>query len=372
MSDASALEGVTVLDLTRLLPGAVATMWLANFGAKVIKIEQPGVGDYARTLLADGLNPVFGTTNRGKKSVAIDLKDPRGKEALMKLVATSDVVIESFRPGVMDRLELGYPCLAERNPRVIHIALSGYGQTGLHAQLAGHDVNYLAMGGVLDLIGENDGPPVIPGVQIADLAGGSMQSVIGVLLALQARERTGRGQSVDVSMTDGVTALLAIPLAALASGATAQRRGNEILSGRFACYNVYPARDGRWLAVGALERKFWVNLCRELQLDSLVDDQLAPEPRQAEVKAAISAAFRARDAAEWFALLGNKDCCVTPVRTAEEVAANSSPVIPRMSETPGLIGSPAPGLGEHTDEVLLGAGIGTEELRDLRREGVIQ
>src|SRR5258706_9117814 len=187
----TALDGITVLDLTRLLPGAVATQWLADFGAEVIKIEQPGIGDYARrNFVGAGDNPIFAATNRGKKSIELDLKNPRGKEAFLKLVGRADVVIEGFRPDVMDRLGLGWEVLREKNPKVIYVALTGYGRDGKYAALAGHDINYMALSGVLDLMGPKDGPPALAGTQIADLAGGAMQALIGILFSLEARHRT--------------------------------------------------------------------------------------------------------------------------------------------------------------------------------------
>jgi crotonobetainyl-CoA:carnitine CoA-transferase CaiB-like acyl-CoA transferase len=274
------LSGIVVLDLTRLLPGAVATQQLVDWGAEVIKIEQPGTGDYARTM-----NPaVFARTNSGKKSVAIDLKDPKGREALLALARQADVLIEGFRPGVMTRLGLSFEELHVVNKRLIYVSLTGYGQEGPFAQLAGHDVNYMALGGVLSL-----NLPLIPGVQIADLVGGSMQSVMGILLALVARQQTGEGRHVDVSMYAGVTSLLTIPLAAWHANGREPVAGQEILSGRYACYNLYQAADGRWLAVGALEPKFWAELCRQLGCPELITRQF--EEPQNEVKSRIGAIF---------------------------------------------------------------------------------
>ena len=267
-----ALDGITVLDLTRLLPGAVATQWLADFGAEVIKIEQPGIGDGARyTFASEGKteNPIFALTNRGKKSVEIDLKNPAGKVAFLKLASTADVVIEGFRPDVMDRLSVGWDVLHAQNPRLIYAALTGYGREGKFSALAGHDINYLALSGVLDLIGPKDGPPALAGIQIADLAGGSMLAVIGILLALEARHRTGRGQRVDVSMFDGSAALMPVPVSSMQGTGQPPERGNDLLSGRYACYQVYAAAGGSHVAVGALERKFWQNLCREARLRGL-------------------------------------------------------------------------------------------------------
>ena len=251
----SVLEGIVVLDLTRLLPGAVATQQLAGWGAEVIKIEEPRAGDYARQM-----NPaVFARTNCGKKSVSIDLKHPSGRASFLSLARDADVLMEGNRPGVMARLGLAYEDVREVNPRLIYVSLTGYGQQGPYAQLAGHDVNYMALGGVLGL-----NLPVIPGVQIADLVGGSMQAVTGILLALLARNQTGQGRYVDVSMYAGVISLLTIPLAAWRATGREPMPGNEILSGRYACYNLYQAADARWLAVGALEPKFWAELCRRL------------------------------------------------------------------------------------------------------------
>jgi crotonobetainyl-CoA:carnitine CoA-transferase CaiB-like acyl-CoA transferase len=346
-----ALEGIRVLDLTRLLPGAVATQWLVDFGAEVIKIEQPGVGDYARA----SHTGVFDTTNRGKKSVEIDLKDPAGKAAFLKLAATADVVIEGFRPDVMNRLGIGSGALCETNPKLIYVALTGYGPEGRFAALAGHDINYLALSGVLDLMGAKEGPPVLAGIQIADLAGGSMQAVIGILLALQARGRTGRGQRVDISMFAGSAALLTVPLASMQSGGEPPERGNQLLSGRFACYQVYPAAEGSYVAVGALEPKFWINLCRELSREDLIADQFAPEPRQSEIKAALTGEFAKATAEEWFTRIGAKDCCVTPVRNLKEaIQDHPTTPIPPLSDTPGRRdpGSRAPRLGEHNQEFL--------------------
>jgi len=341
-----ALEGLVVLDLTRLLPGAVATQWLANFGAEIIKIEVPGTGDYARQLGPS----TFAETNRRKKSITLDLKSESDKARLLDLVPKADVIIEGNRPGVMERLGLGYETLRALNPRIIFVSLTGYGSEGPFADFAGHDINYLSLAGVLDQIGIAGGAPVIPGIQIADLAGGSMQSVIGILLALAARERTGRGQRVNVSMTDGSGALMAVVKGMHDTTGAVPRRGDEMLCGSYACYNVYRAGDGRYVSVGALEAKFWQNLCNGFQRPDLIADQFAPDPRRTELKAELARIFETRGAEEWFTLLGEKDCCLTPVRTIAE--ASTAAVIPRLSETPGESGGYAPELGAHNDEIL--------------------
>ena len=277
----------------------------------------------------------------------------------------------------MERLGLGYEELRQRNTRLIYVTLTGYGPDGPYAKFAGHDVNYMALAGILDLIGPKNGPPVIPDVQIADIVG-SMQTVVGVLLALQARVATGRGQRVDISMLDGSAALLALPLAFHASTGRLPERGNELLSGRFACYHLYQGRDARWLRVGALEHKFWANLCRELGCVEFISEQFEPDPRQSEIKTALAAIFRTLSAEEWFEKLASKDCCVAPVRNLEQAIADPHfqayrlGLIPRLSDTPRFIDRSEPGLGEHTIEILERSGFDRRIQEALRLEGVIK
>ena len=346
----SALSGTLVLDLTRLLPGGVATQQLVDWGAEVIKIEQPGEGDYARRLAP----AVFDRTNRGKKSIGLDLKNPRGREILLSLARRADVLVEGNRPGVMARLGLGYEDLRAVNDRLIYASLTGYGQTGPYAQMAGHDLNYISLGGIMGL-----NLPVIPGVQIADLVGGSMQTVMGILLALVERERSGKGRHVDVSMHAGVTALLTVPLAMWHEHGEEPIPGSLRLNGHYACYNVYECSDGRWISVGALEAKFWAELCRRLGREDLVARQY--EEPQHSLKAAVAAIFRTRPAFDWFNELRDSDCCVTPVLKISEVAR----------ELPDRAGPPPPRLGEHTCEVLGANGMAAVEISELLREGVI-
>jgi alpha-methylacyl-CoA racemase len=343
----TALDGIRVLDLTRLLPGAVATQWLADFGAEVTKIEQPGVGDYARYGFNEpGPNPIFEPTNRGKKSLELDLKDAADKQAFLKLASEADVVIEGFRPDVMDRLGLGYATLHAANPRLIYVALTGYGAEGKYAALAGHDINYLALSGVLDLIGPADGPPSLAGIQIADLAGGSMQAVIGILLALEARHCTGRGQRVDISMFAGSAAMMPVPLSSFEATGRPPARGADLLNGGFACYHVYPAAEASYVAVGALEPKFWANLCCELACEELIPEQYAAD--QSQIKSKLAEKFQQATAEEWFTRLGAKDCCVTPVRNLKDAIQDyPAEPIPLLSETPGRSQGRAPALGQH-------------------------
>ena len=346
------LNGIRVLDLTRLLPGAVATQQLLEWGAEVIKIEQPGLGDYGRTMNS----AVFARTNGGKKSVSVDLKHPRGREVMLTLVTDADILVEGFRPGVMARLGLSYSDLCARNERLIYVSVTGYGQSGPYAGLAGHDVNYIALGGLLSM-----NLPIIPGVQIADLVGGSLQAVIETLLALEARRQTGKGQHVDVSMYAGVKSLLTVPLALYFETGREARAGGEPLSGAYACYNIYSTKDGRWLAVGALEPKFWIELCRQLHCEEFIPLQFASDEIQAVMKSRLSEILLRETAAAWVEKLRDFDCCVTLVRSIGEVA----------EELPRREGPSAPKLGEHTREVLLRCGISDADLGDLERQRVI-
>ena len=370
------LDGLIVLDMTRLLPGAIATLCLADFGAEVIKIEQPGGGDPARHM--DGSGWLFSITNIGKKSVAIDLKAKRGTELFTYLVEKADILVESFRPGVMARLGLSYDVLSHCNKGLIYAAISGYGQCGPYSGIAGHDINYIALSGLLQRMGSHDNEsPIIPPIQIADVVGGSYQAIVGILLALEARHRTGLGQMIDVSMSDGLSSLLAVALSAFqeAKNPTA----SELLSGAYACYSIYPARNNRWIAVGALESKFWTNLCRELGCEQLIHGQFAPVDKQREMKSELSGIFATREAEEWFSLLRHKDCCVTPVRTFDEAFDSELfrekhvGIKPLLSHTPALNGwRSAPRLGEHSTVVFKNLGVREEELEYLNRSGVIQ
>jgi alpha-methylacyl-CoA racemase len=241
------LSGLRVLDLTRLLPGGYCTLLFADHGADVIKVEDTGAGDYAR---ADP--PSFASLNRGKRSVSLDLKSDGGRAAFLRLASGADVVIESFRPGVMDRLGVGFSVLREANPSLVYCAITGYGQDGPLRARAGHDLNYLARTGVLGLSGDADGPPVQAAAQIADIAGGALMAAFGILAAL----RSQTGQFVDISMADGALSLLGMPAAGFLSGGDAPRRGDLVLGGRLLCYRVYACADG-WVSMGALEPKFW-------------------------------------------------------------------------------------------------------------------
>jgi len=373
------LSHLTVLDLTRLLPGAVATMLLGDFGADVIKVEEPGTGDPARAYgaAADEAGPLFRSTNRNKRSLTLDLKRAEARQVLQRLAERADVLVEGFRPGVMERLGLGWPTLHARHPRLVYCALTGYGQDGPAAGQAGHDINYLAQSGLLGLTAGRDGLPVIPGVPIADLAGGSLPAVIGILLALQARERNGEGQFVDISMLDGTLGLMLLPLLRLLHEHTEPLPGQETLSGRYACYRVYCTQDGRYVALGALEPKFWANACRVLGHPDLAARQFAEGREQARLQSEVEAIFQSRTAAEWVAAFEGADACFSLVRSVPEVLEDpqirhrgliaDGTLMPqvRLVSTPGTVRRPAPRLGEHTAEILTAIGYAETEINRL-------
>jgi crotonobetainyl-CoA:carnitine CoA-transferase CaiB-like acyl-CoA transferase len=364
------LAGLRVLDLTRLLPGGYCTLLFADHGADVIKVEDTGAGDYAR---ADP--SAFASLNRGKRSIQLDLKSEGGRRAFLRLAAGADVVIESFRPGVMDRLGVGYEVLREARPSLVYCAITGYGQDGPLRDRAGHDLNYLARAGVLGLSGEAGGPPVQASAQIADLAGGALMAAFGVLAAL----RSGEGQFVDISMADGALSLLAMPFAGMLAGGDVPRRGELILGGRLLCYRVYECADG-YVSVGALEPKFWAAFCRGVGREDLVSHQFDAPGSWAHGE--VSDVLRGRTRAEWEAFNAEHDSCLEPVLDADEVVRDpqvvargmvadgllATPV--RLSATPGdsARGGP-PGLGEHTIEVLREAGYDTSEIEALRAAG---
>ena len=391
------LEGIKILDLTRLLPGPYGTMLLGDLGAEVIKIEEPERGDYARwnPPQINGVGSRHLLLNRNKKSLTLNLKAPEGKAVLRRMVERgADVLIEQFRPGVMERLGVGYRDMEKVNPRIIYCSLTGYGQDGPYRDLAGHDLNYIGIAGVLGLTGQKGGAPVIPGIQIADLIGGGLYAVIGILSALMARQKTGRGQYVDISMLDGVVSLLPDSAALYFAEGKAPRAGERRLGGGLPQYQVYQTQDGKYLAVGALEEKFWANLCRLIGKPEW-DEQIPREgePRCEEIQKELARIFQTKTRKEWLGLLMNEDTCVSAVQSLDEVfedphvrsrqmlVETTHPKAGRVrqigvpikfSETPGEIRRPAPEIGEHTEEILGQLGYALEEIDRLRRTGVIR
>jgi alpha-methylacyl-CoA racemase len=361
------LTGIRVLDLTRLLPGAYCTLLLANMGADVIKIEEPGAGDYMRWTppLVDGQSALFNALNRNKRSVTINLKAGPGRDVLLDLVDTADVLVEGNRPGVMDRLMLGWDVLHARNPRLVMCSITGYGQDGPYATRAGHDLNYMAIAGALGLNGERDGPPVPLSVQVADIGGGGLQPAVAILGALVGVQRDGEGRWIDASMTDGAVGWLAMLFAAREAGERVAR-GDQRLAGRYACYRVYECKDGRYYSVGALEPKFWNTLCQALERPDLIEQQYAED---SSVQAAVEEIFRTRTRDQWEQKLSALDACCEPVLDLDEVASHPQIASRRILER-ATQGS-APQLGEHTEEVLIEAGFDQARIQFLRSHNLI-
>jgi alpha-methylacyl-CoA racemase len=320
----SSLDGIRVLDLSRLLPGPFLTMILADLGADVVKIEDPKVGDYIRAFPPQkgGMGGRYLAVNRGKRSIALDLKDARAKEAFLRMAAQADVVVESFRPGVMDKLGLGWTALSAVNPRLVMCSISGYGQTGPYVHRAGHDLNYIGLAGVLAMGAEKRGAmPAMPGIQIADFAGGGLWGATAVLAALFGRERSGKGQHLDISMTEGAMALLAAELGNLDCGAN-PTRGTEALNGAMACYGVYRCKDDRFVSVGALEPKFWIAFNQALGRKPDISELAAPAARQDAIREEIAAILVTKTRDEWVAALAQHDCLLEPVLELEELPSH--------------------------------------------------
>ncbi len=385
------LAGVRVLDLSRLLPGPFASLVLADLGACVDKIEDPAGGDYLRAMppLRGDTSTMFLALNRNKRSACLDLKKAGGREALLKLVERYDVLLEQFRPGVLDRLGLGHRTLLERNPRLIVCALTGYGQDGPLAGRAGHDLNYLARAGVLGMNGPAGAPPQVPGFQLADVGGG-LWCVAGILAALYRRNATdatgagGQGCVIDVSMLESSMAFAVSGFGQLFGGRVPPR-GDGPLTGGLALYGTYGTRDGRYVTLGALEPKFWNAFCAGAGLQPDMS-ALFPGPHQAALKETLRALFASRTRAEWEAFAREHDCCLEPVlepgelRGDEQLRARGaffeidSPWGPiEQLKTPltatGAAHTPPPRQGEHTDAILREAGIDDATLAAMRAEG---
>lgn len=321
MSDSRPLAGIRVLDFSTLLPGPLATLLLAEAGAEVIKIERPGRGDEMRSYVpkfgADSVN--FAMLNRGKRSLAIDLKAPGAVDGLRPLIQGADIVVEQFRPGVMDRLGLGYDALKAINPRIIYCAITGWGQAGPKAEVAAHDLNYVAESGMLGLAAGSDGAPVVPAALVADIAGGTYPAVINILLALRERDRTGVGCKLDVAMADN---LFSFMYWAIGNGIAANQwptSGGDLVTGGSPRYNIYRTADGRYLAAAPLEQKFWETFCRLIGLDPAYIDDAG---RESEVHDEVARIVASRDAAHWQRLFAGRDVCCSIVATMQEAMAD--------------------------------------------------
>ncbi len=385
------LDDIRILDLSRLAPGPFCSMLLADLGADVLLIEPPpdtraGVGPG----IGRGVE-AFNPLGRGKRSMILNLRDGEARQIFYRLTESVDVVLEGFRPGVVQRLGVDYETLREKNPRLVYCSLSGYGQTGPYSGLVGHDINYISIGGALGMIGWPDQPPAIPLNVIADFAAGGLHAAYGILAALHARERTGRGQFVDIAMSDGVLYLLASVASGYFASGRVPEAGRTVLNGGVPHYNVYQCSDGGWISLGSLEPHFWANLCRVMDREDFIPHQYDSERRD-EIFDHFRERFRTKTRDEWFEVLKETDICAAPVYALDEALSDPHNLARGMvvevehreagrvrqvgvgtkfSETGGAVRGPAPEPGQHTDEVLAALGYDADDISALRERGVV-
>jgi crotonobetainyl-CoA:carnitine CoA-transferase CaiB-like acyl-CoA transferase len=391
------LEGIKILDLSRLAPGPFCSMMLGDMGADVLLVEAPEGGKLAPAL-GGGRNQdaqklaAYNMMGRNKRSIVLNLREPDAREIFYTLADTADVVLEGFRPGVVKRLGVVYDTLKERNARLVYCSLSGFGQTGPYSQMVGHDINYISIGGALGMVGWPDTPPAIPMNIIADFAGGGMHAAYGILAALMARERTGRGQYVDIAMSDGVLYLLASMAGNVLAGGASPSRGATVLNGSVPHYNVYQCSDGGWISIGSLEPHFFVNLCKVMECEQYIPHQYDPAKRE-EIAAYFRERFVTKTRDDWFGILNQSDICVGPVYSLEEalrdphnlardmVVEVDHPTLgkvkhlgigTKLSDTPGSVRTTAPVAGQHTDDVLASIGMDAPAIAALKERGVVQ
>ncbi len=386
------LDGLHVLDLSRLLPGPLCTMILGDLGADVIKVEQPETGDYARATppFVGDTGAAFLMLNRNKRSITLDLKNAEAREILRKLATRADVFVETYQPGVAERLGVGYPVMSKENERIIYCSISGYGQSGPYRDLVGHDLTYAAYSGAIGATGVKGGPPVIPAVQVSDIQGG-MYAVIAIMAALHQREKTGKGEFIDVSLMDVAVASMIMPLSFYFAGASTER-GASLLSGGAPFYNVYETADRKFISIAALEPKFWIELCKMLGLEKYEDKQLASEETAEKIHQDLATVFRQKSRHEWLKILDEHQIPCAPVNDLGEVAADphvrsrkmifeletksfgklnqlATPI--RMSKNQLGAKLPPPKLGEHTFQILQELGYSAKDAESLKVKGAI-
>ena len=400
-----ALEGVKILDLSRVIPGTFCTMLLGDLGAEVVKIETPGLTEFvgsSRSLQGEEnrKKAAYYAPNRNKKSIAVNLKSEAGRQIFYRLTKQADVIIEGFRPGVAKRLGIDYETISKLNPRIVYCSLSGYGQGGPYQAFPGHDINYIAMAGILGLIGPSEGPPVIPLNLVADFAGAALYGALGISAALVARNKTGKGQYVDVAFIDGAVSLMTWFTHDYFFDGSVLKRGESWLHGAYPYYGVYDTKDGKYITIGCIEPHFWENLCRLLGREDYIPYHFAsgqtirkPEDKKwDEIRSFLKQTFLTKTRDEWLELLTHSDIPAGKVYTPYEVFSDPQvlhrqmvievehPVLgkvkqvgiaPKLSDMPGKVRTLSPLLGEHTDEILQELGYNQKEIENLRREGII-
>lgn len=388
----ASLDGLHVLDLSRLLPGPLCTLILGDLGADVVKVEQPDIGDYARfapPLIGD-TGSAFLMLNRNKRSITLNLKNAEAKEILHKLATKADVFVESYQPGVAERLGVGYPAIRKMNEHIIYCSISGYGQTGPYRDLVGHDLNYASYSGSIGATGLKGGPPVIPTVQIADIQS-AIYAAVAIVAALYRRERTGEGEFIDVSMMDTAVASMIMPLSFHFAGASTER-GESFLSGGAPFYNVFETKDRKFISIASLEPKFWAELCNALGVEEYQDQQIVSGELSQQIRADLAGKFREKKRDEWVKILNEREIPCAPVYDVSEVPADpqvrarkmifemeteafgklnqlATPI--RLSYNPLIVRSGPPRLGQHTLEILRGLGYSTKDVERLKTEGAI-
>ncbi|MFA4835630.1 MAG: CaiB/BaiF CoA-transferase family protein [Dehalococcoidia bacterium] len=396
-----ALEGIRVLDLSTIGPGPFCTMFLADMGADVIMIEYPGTASERRAggeqaarawdEVLTVLQSPFNALNRNKRSLALNLKNEGALGIFYRLVESADIVLEQFRPGVAKRLGIDYETLKQKNPRIVYCAITGYGQDGPYAQWAGHDINYISIAGALGLIGSKDGDPVLPLNLLGDYAGGALQGAIGILSAIVAREKTGAGQFVDISMTDAAVSLLTVSLSEIFRTGEIPKRGEAMFSGIDPYYAVYPTKDGKYISLGSVEPYFYAKLCRSLGREDLIPFQRDPE-KQERIRSVFREIFLGKTRDEWVEMMTGQDVCLTKVNEVEEISSDPQlrhrnmiveldhptqgkvkqvgiPI--KLSDTPGEIKTFAPSRGQHITEILQELGYDQMQIEKLRRSEAI-
>ena len=388
------LTGIRVLDLSSLLPGGLCTQMLADMGADVLKIENPKEGDGFRKAppLVKTMGSYFHMINRNKRAMTLNLRDAEGRKIFLKMVAEADVLLDTFRPGTLQKLRLAFDDLKKLNPRLIHCSLTGFGQDGPYRDRAAHDINFLSLSGILDLLGEKNGKPIVPGVQFAGAGGGSLTAAMGILAALFGRERTGEGKYIDAALLDGLTPFLGLVMSTYMTTGQAPKRGESMVGGGYAFYQIYETADQKYIALGCLEEKFWQEFCRAIERADMIPDQFTTGTRQEELIAEVQRIIYQKTLVEWLALLSRYDTCVSPVQTLED-ALNDPHIRQRglwfkayhpvdgkigqqgfplkFSESqPGWRTHP-PSFGEHTREILLEMGYTDDAIDNLAMLGII-